>query len=298
MTTASIESLSDSLSSLAERAATHLVRIRQRRRRGLTGVLYAEGLLVTSSRGLRSDTDIEGAVGDVTFDLELVGRDPGRDVALLRFDPPSDLNLIAPTWRTDAPKVGELVFALARPGQTVRAALGVLSVVGGPFSSHGGTQIDHYLELDRDLPRGFTGGLLLDAAGRGIGINVPGVFRGVTVTLPSTTLAEVVGKLQQHGHVPRGYLGVGVSTARLPGDIADDVGQSRGVAVVALEENGPAATAGIGVGDIIISIDAQSITSPMSLRSRLLDRGGDTINLRVLRAGQTEDLNVSVGTRA
>ena len=140
--------------------------------------------------------------------------------------------------------------------------------------------------------------MLLDAGGRGIGLNVPGVFRGVTVTLPSTTLSDVVGKLQQHGHVPRGYLGVGVSTARLPHDIADDVGQPRGVAVVALEENGPAATAGLGVGDIIISIDQQSITSPLSLRSRLLDRGGDTINLRVLRAGQTEDLNVSVGTRA
>ena len=72
MTTASIEPLSDSLSALAERAAMHLVRIRQRRRWGLTGVLYDDGLLVTSSRGLRSDTDIEGAVGDVTFDLELV----------------------------------------------------------------------------------------------------------------------------------------------------------------------------------------------------------------------------------
>lgn len=300
--------LSNTFADIVRRSARSIVRI-EGRDHGLTGVVIANDRIVTSSRALRRDTDLRVTWDERTFAAQVVGRDPSTDVALLSFDasapgqelgaPESLHGPSGPEWRsTDDLRVGELALAVARPGQSVRAALGILGVVGGSFTTEGGTVIERYLELDRDLPRGFAGSLLVDSEGRGIGVNLPGVLRSATVTLPSQTLVRVVAQLEQHGHVPRGYLGVGVFPAHLPNDIARHVGQERAVAVVSLEEDGPAAKAGLVIGDLLLTLDGEPVTSPLSLRSTLLDRSGETLTLEILRAGVGQEVQVAVGARA
>ena len=296
-----LHDVSDALADLVERLSTHIVRIHGARQRGLTGVILDDAHLVTSSRALRRD---EGLRADFAtkdgrdVELELLGRDPGSDLALLRFDPDAvEANPAPPVWRSDAPRPGDLAVAVARPGRSTRASLGMLGVVGGAFEAPGGGRIDRYLELDRDLPRGFAGGLLCDVRGAAIGLVTPGILRGVTVTLPSSTLVRVAAHLRQHGHVPRGYLGVGVYPASLPAPTAGHVGRTRAVAVVALEHGGPAAAAGLQVGDIITSLDASPIDSPWSLRAALADKGGTTATLGILRAGAAQDLEIAVESR-
>ena len=292
--------LTQELTALVDTGRGHVARITSNGWRGVTGVVIEPGKIVTSSRVLRREDDLSAQIGDETVALDLVGRDGGTDVALLKYDADAIADApTIPTWRDpDDLRVGEIALALARPGESVRAALGILGVVGGPIRAHGGAQIGRYIELDRDLPRGFSGALVLDAEGAGIGVVMPGVFRGVTLVLPSSTLLHVAGEIGTHGHVPKGYLGIGVYPASLPKDVADDLGQSKGAAVVALEEDGPAAKAGIQVGDIIVSIATDKITSPLTLRSALLDRGGQTLPVGLLRAGKREDLDVTVGARA
>ncbi len=293
--------LNHELTALVDAGRGHVARISSNGGwRGVSGVVIEPGKIVTSSRVLRREEDLSAQLGDDTVALDLVGRDPGTDIALLKYDVDAVTDgPAAPTWRDpDELRVGELALALARPGESVRAALGILGVVGGPVRAHGGAQIGRYLELDRDLPRGFSGALVLDAEGAAIGAVMPGVFRGVTLVLPSSTILHVAVEIGEHGHVPKGYLGVGVYPASLPRDVADDLGQSKGAAVVALEEDGPADQAGIKVGDIIVSIANDKITSPLSLRSALLDRGGHTLPVGLLRAGKREDVDVTVGARA
>jgi S1-C subfamily serine protease len=294
--------LTHELTALVDAGRGHVARIFTQAPgwRGVSGVIIEPGKIVTSSKVLRREEDLSAQIGDETVALDLVGRDPGTDVALLQYDADALADgPAAPTWRDpDDLRVGEIALALARPGETVRAALGILGVVAGPVRAHGGAQIGRYVELDRDLPRGFAGAFVLDADAAAIGVIVPGLFRGVTLCLPSSTLLHVAGEIGTHGHVPKGYLGVGVYPASLPRDVADDLGQSRGAAVVALEEDGPADKAGIQVGDIIVSIASDKITSPLSLRSALLDRGGQTLPVGLLRAGKREDVDVTVGARA
>jgi S1-C subfamily serine protease len=294
--------LTHELTALVDAGRGHIARISTNAGgwRGVSGVIIEPGKIVTSSRVLRREEDLSAHIGDDVVGVELVGRDAGTDVALLSYDPDAIADSpTVPNWRDpDDLRVGELAIALARPGETIRAALGMLGVVAGPVRAHGGAQIGRYVELDRELPRGFSGALVVDADGAGIGVVVPGVFRGVTLCLPSSTLLHVAGEIGKHGHVPKGYLGVGVYPASLPRDVADDLGQSKGAAVVALEEDGPAAQAGIQVGDIIVSIATDKITSPLTLRSALLDRGGQTLPVGLLRAGKREDFDVTVGARA
>ncbi len=293
----SIADISKKLVSLVQGAGRFLVRI-DGGHRGTPGFVHGDGLVVTSSRALRRDEDLRGAIGSDEVELELVGRDPGTDVAVLRYAADGGAAAQPPAFRDAASlEVGEMALAVARPGHGVRAALGILGVLGDRFRGPGGAPIGRYVELDRPLARGFSGGALLDAQGRVIGMITRALVRGAALTIPGPTLARVVDEIQNHGYVPRGHLGVGVYPARLPAVVARGLGQERGVVIVALEEDGPAAKAGVVVGDVVIAVDQVSIESPLALRAALLDRGGNEIRLRVLRAGQTHDLKVRVGAR-
>jgi S1-C subfamily serine protease len=294
----SIQQTSRELATLVEHAQTGLVRIASRR--GLTGVVFADGKIITSSRALRRDEGIRASVDDQELELELIGRDPSTDLALLRYASDDlELEVTPVSWRAEQDlAVGELAVSVARPGRTPRAALGMLGVVGPAFRGPGGGEIARYIELDRELPRGFTGSLLLDTEGKGIGINSASVLRGLTVAIPGSTLTKVVDQIERFGHVPRGYLGVGVYPARLSGALAQHVGQDHAVAVVGLEEGGPGAAAGLQVGDLIISIAGHAIASPLELRAALLDRGDQSAPVRIVRGGTSQDLTINIGARA
>src|SRR5262249_34508800 len=157
--------------------------------------------------------------------------------------------------------------------------------------------LDRYIESDRQIPRGFAGGPLVDADGQVIGMNTRTLLRGSDICVPYTTLQRVVGELAAHGGVRRGYLGVGAVPAAVPAQLAATGGRDRGALVSSIEDGGPAATAGITVGDIIIEVDGVAVTGPDSLRTVLGDRPGAAVKIAIVRGGAKQELAVTLGSK-
>lgn len=229
-------------------------------------------------------------------DAEVIGRDPGTDVALLRVD---GGGLTPATFRElDGLAVGNLALALGRPGRTVRASLRAIGVLGAAIRTPHGGKLDRFVESDRQIPRGFAGGPLIDAEGAVIGMNTRTLLRGEDLAVPTETLRRVVAELAAHGGVRRGYLGVGAYPAQLPPPLAQLAGGDRGALVASVEDDGPAAVAGIVVGDILVELAGTAITGPDSLRLVLGDRPGETVAVTVLRGGAKQTLSATLGSRS
>jgi S1-C subfamily serine protease len=270
---------------------------------GGTGIAWAPDLVITSSFHTPDRTEIgiavagnEGADLD-TRDAEVIGRDAGTDVALLRV---AGGGLTAAGLRElDGLGVGNLALALGRPGRSARASLRAIGVLGPEVRTPAGGRLDRYLESDRQIPRGFAGGPLVDVAGAVIGMNTRTLLRGADLAIPVVTLRRVVDELLAHGGVRRGYLGIGAFPAALPPALAQlaGAGQTRGALVASLDDGGPAMTAGVGVGDIIIAIAGAVVTGPESLRAALVDRADQDATIVVLRAGARVELAATIASR-
>ena len=272
------------------RVAPSVVRV-PRRRGGGSGLAWSDDLVVTSSFHAADDVTlgVPGADGAVVErPATLVGRDPGTDLALFRVD--GGGLVPAPRRGLDGLAAGHLAFAVARPGRAVRASLRAIGVVGPEVRTPAGGRLDRYVESDRALPRGFAGGPLVDLRGELIGLSTRTLIAGADLAVPAVTIARVVDVLLAHGHVPRGYLGVGVVPAAAPGG-------GRGALVASVDGDGPAAAAGLGVGDLIVAIAGEPVRGPDELRLVLADRAGASVELAVIRAGAPVSVTVTVGTR-
>jgi S1-C subfamily serine protease len=171
-------------------------------------------------------------------------------------------------------------------------------VLGPSLRTPHGGKLDRYVESDRQIPRGFAGGPLIDADGAVIGMNTRTLLRGEDLAVPTATLQRVVAELAAHGGVRRGYLGVGAFPAQLPAALAQLAGRDRGALVASIEDGGPAAVAGVLVGDILVELAGAPITDPDSLRVALGDRPGETVELIILRGGAKHTLSLTLGSRA
>ncbi len=280
-----------------ERAGAGVLHL-ARRRHGASAAVWdaAAGLVVTAHHALGNEerarlTDAAGAAREA----EVVGRDPGTDLALLRVADAT--GLAAPDWReVEGLKVGHATLALGRPGRSVRASLRIVGVLGPEVRTPWGGRLDRYVETDRGFPRGFSGGPLVDLEGRALGVNTSGLLRGADVTVPTATVRRVVGELLAHGSVKRGYLGVAVQGARLPAAASAALGgQTSGALVVRVDEDSPAARAGLVMGDVIVTLDGEAVEGADDVREALLDRRGKEIDARIVRVGAVETLRVTVG---
>jgi serine protease DegQ len=278
----------DAVADLVDKISPSLVRIDAGHRFGGTGTAWSDDLVVTASHVVEREDDIElGLDGDRTIKAKLVGRDETTNLAVLR----AESKLVPASFRAlDGLRVGHFVVAVARPGKTVRASFGIVSTLGAEFQTRPGARIARWLETDADIPAGWSGGVLLDLDGRALGLNNRGVVRQAHLTIPHVTLERVVGELVAHGKVRRGYLGVGVHRVELPGPIAGAAGHATGALVHAVEPKSHAETAGILLGDVIVSIDGTNVESPWGLASVLRDKVDLEVTIQVVRAGKIETL--------
>jgi S1-C subfamily serine protease len=288
---------SDDMAALVAASEPHVVRVEARRRVPASGVTWTQkGLIVTAHHVVEQDEDISvvGADGS-RLSAELVGRDPSTDLAVLRV---AESGAPAAEWADlDTVKVGHLVLAVGRPGRTLQATLGIVSALGDAWRSPMGGQIDRYLQTDVVMYPGFSGGPLLGADGRIIGINTSALVRGISLTLPTPTVARVVKDLLEHGHVSRGYLGVSAQAVQLPKEQAQAAGQETGLLLASVEAGGPAAEAGFLLGDTLLKLDDLPLRHLDDLLSALADRAGKKASLRTLRAGEVTDRQLTVGER-
>jgi len=289
---------SNALADAVERATLSVVRVETGRRRPASGTVWStDGLILTSAHALEREEGLEIQLeSGETRAAALVGADLASDIALLRAEGDSFQALErAPL---DSLRRGNLVLALSRPGRTVRANLGVVSALADEWRAPGGGKIERYIQTDVAIEHGFSGGALIDASGRLIGLNSAGLLRGTPLTLAVSTIERVVTALLTHGRIQRGYLGVSSSPARLPDAAAQVAGQRIGLILTGLQPGGPAEQAGFLLGDVLLSLDGQALASIGDLQAALEERAGRLVAAKILRAGAVQELSVTPSARA
>lgn len=289
--------ISAELAGAVKSAGPGVVRIIRDRRPGASGIVWSDdGLVVTSSRALRQDDDITVVLPDGEHRAaELIGRDRGTDIALLRVEGTGFTPL---AFRdVDDLEVGHAVLAIGRPGRSVRASLRIVGVLGKDVKTPGGGRLDHYVESDRRIPVGFSGGPLIDLTGDAIGMNTRGVIRGADLAVTRATIARVVDELLAHGTIRRGFIGVAAYPVRLPPPIRASRSQRSGALVVSVEDGSPADAAGIVLGDVVVEVDGAAITGPDTLREVVADRAGADVGAVVLRVGALTEVTITVGQK-
>ena len=281
------QALDQALAAAVASAAPSVIRI-SRGRGGGSGIAWSDELVISSSFHTPDSTTVGIGTADGSLDeraAEVIGRDPGTDVALLKVE---GGGLTPAKFResTENLGVGNLALALGRPGRTARASLRAIGVLGPSIKTHWGGTLDRYVESDRQIPRGFAGGPLVDADGAVIGMNTRTLMRGTDLAIPTVTLRRVIDELKQHGGIRRGYLGVGTYPV------------AGGALVASVEDGGPAATAGVLVGDVLVELDGVTIDHPDVLRTALGERPGKAVKLAFVRAGNRQEVDVTLGAKA
>ncbi len=288
-------SLSHGLATAVERASRAVVAVNARPRLASTGIHWRPGVVVTADHTVKRDEEITITEPDgrrVT--ATLAGRDPGTDLAVLRAP-----ELSAPTAAIGdaaALRVGHIVLAL---GHGPRASWGVVSALGGRWRTWRGGELDQLLRPDLVLYPGFSGGPLVDVEGRIVGVNTSGLSRQMALAVPASTVIRVTDELLQKGRVARGYLGVGLQPVRLPEALRRQIHGSPevGLIVVNVEPDGPAARAGLLIGDVLITLDGSPVSETDDVQVVLGQRVGSTITAALIRAGAPKDVSVTVGER-
>ncbi len=288
--------VSNDLAATVEQAGQGVVRVEGRRRMPASGVVWsADGIIVTSNHVVERDENVTvGLPNGETVAVSVIGRDATTDIAVLRA---SSGGLTAANWvNADGLKVGHLALALGRPGQSVQATLGVVSALGEAWRTSAGGHVDVYLQTDVVMYPGFSGGPLVDASGGVIGLNSSALARGVTVSLPTATVRRVVEALAAHGRIKRGFLGIKAQPAQLPAALGTEIGQETGLLLASVEAGSPADQGGLMLGDTLVTFDGQSVTQMDDLLGLLGgERVGRAVPVRILRGGQFQTINVTIG---
>lgn len=294
-----LAALSDDLATAVERAGRSVVAIHARRRIPSSGVVWQPGVVVAASHTISREEDITLTLPDGgSAPATLVGRDESTDLAVLR----TEAEGLQPIERAaaNALRPGSIVLAVGRPGAGVTASLGLVSAVGGEWRTWQGGRIDRFVRLDLAIYDGFSGGALVEAGGRVLGLNTSGLARGMPLTIPASTVDQVAERILKGGRLTRGYLGLASQPVRLPDGLrqALHLAGDFGLVVVNVEPNGPADRAGVLLGDILVAIDGNPVTDPRDVLAALTpEKVGQSIRVRLLRGGQPTDLSVTVGQR-
>jgi S1-C subfamily serine protease len=289
--------LSNALAAAAEKAGQATVLVNARRRMPASGIAIAADLVLTANHAVEFDEDITVMLADGSeIPAKLAGRDPGSDLALLRLDKAA----ATPAEQAAQAKVGQLVLALGRPSADgIEASLGVVSAIGGPARTPQGL-LDRYIRTDITPYPGFSGGPLVDAEGRIVGLNTSGFGRGAALTIPASVAWPVAEQLAKFGSLKHGYLGIRSQSVEIPSaaQTALKRAQATGLLIIGVEADSPVEKAGLIVGDILVGFEGQPIADHDDLFAHLAGEiVGKTANLEILRGGQPQSVKVAVAER-
>ena len=291
-----------------ERAGPAIVHIGVRKGHSQGGVgsglvVASDGLILTNSHVVSGATAIEVSLADgQKAAARTIGEDPHSDIAVLR----TDVHLKAPSLSfvdSKTIRVGQLAIAIGNPlgfEQTVTA--GVVSAVGRSLRATTGRLIDDVIQTDAALNPGNSGGPLVDSRGRVIGINTAVIHgaQGLCFSVASNTALYVLTQVLQHGRVRRASFGIEGAATHIPRHIARFAGvdQPSGVRVMAVLKDGPAETADVKAGDLIISLDGEPVQGVDDML-RLLnhDRVNQAVRVTLLRKGERRDRYVTAVER-
>ena len=284
----SLQTVSDALSDVVADAAKSVVAVHSARSRS-SGFVWRPGLIVTADEALAEEGEISVvSPGGESTAATLAGRDPMTDIALLRAD---GVNTPVVPLQSASLRAGALALAVGAGRSAPIAAFGVVASVGPAWRSLRGGEIDGRIELDLSLRRAGEGGLALDVSGRAFGMAVFGPRRTVLV-IPAATIERVAGKLQTHGRVARGYVGLGLQAAKLDGD------GGIGAMIMSVDPKGPGSAAGARQGDLIVKWNGEDIRDVRTLvRALGPDSVGQTVKLSLRRGGEPIEVALTIAER-
>jgi len=282
--------LSNQFADAVAAAAPSVVQV-QGRRRPASGLVYSAGVVVTTMRavGRQDGVRVRTHAGD-TLEATLAGWDPATSLAVLKVPGLTT----APFVPSAAPvRVGHLAIAVARSwSNAVTASAGIVAVIGGPLPTGRRRAIDQVIRTTAPMHEGFSGGAFLDAGGALVGMTTAAAIRGFGVVIPAGIVWKTAAHVLEHGGSARGYLGIVGQPVRLQ---QDDAGA---LLVTSIAPGGPAATAGVLIGDIVRALDGAAVTAPEDLLDLLTgSRVGQTATLHLIRGGSPADVTVTIGAR-
>jgi S1-C subfamily serine protease len=255
-----------------------------------------DGLILTNSHVVHGAKRIEVAtVAGRMFAADLIGEDVHTDIALLRVSGHETHAHVALGSAREL-RVGQLVVAIGNPlGFDCTVTSGVVSALGRSLRATTGRQIDDVIQTDAALNPGNSGGPLLDAQARVVGVNTAIIAGAQNICFATSidSVAEVIAQLMRNGRVRRGSIGVAAQNMRLPQRYVRYFGleQTTAVRVMEIAHGGPAAQAGLEAGDIVIAFDGEAIRGIDMLHRRLDERSiGKQAGLALLRRDRRIDL--------
>jgi S1-C subfamily serine protease len=300
-TRSSLAILSDQLADAAASASDSIVAVHARPRLPSTGIHWQDGVVVTTDGTIRRNSDITVTLADGrNLPATLAGRDRRTDLAVLKV--PAGSLATARLGDPASIRPGHLVLALARLGEGgPRVSFGAVSAVGGRWRCWKGGEIDRLLQSNLTLYPGFGGGPLVDTAGQVQGINSGGLSRAFATTIPVETVNRTVRQLLERGYVARGWLGLAMQPVRFNPAAQRRLGLEgdSGLVILSVEHDGPAASAGLLVGDVIVKLGGRPIDNVDDLADALWATGavGQTLNLDLVRGGELVKADVLIGER-
>ena len=279
---------------------------RKFRQEGLgSGIIVSEdGYILTNNHVVDGADDggikVSLSDGKTRYDAKVVGKDPRTDVAVLKIDAPKKLPAIT-LADSDKLEVGDVVLAIGNPfgiGQSVSS--GIISALGRGFGILGQQGYEDFIQTDASINQGNSGGALVDAEGRLIGINQSiaspsGANAGVGFAVPVNLARSVMERLVADGRIVRGFLGV--SLQMVTPELAESFSlpDTSGALVGGVQPNTPAAKAGMKAGDVIVDFNGKRVSDSAHLRLMVAQTPPQTaVSFKVLRNTKEKNFNVTL----
>ncbi|MCU0572298.1 MAG: DegQ family serine endoprotease [Syntrophobacteraceae bacterium] len=259
-------------------------------------IVSGDGLILTNNHVVEESREVTVTLADQReLKAEIVGRDPGTDLAVLRVRDAGGLPA-AQLGDSDALQVGDWVLALGNPfGLSHTLTSGIVSAKGRVI---GAGPYDDFIQTDASINPGNSGGPLFNMRGEVVGINTAIIphGQGIGFAVPVNLAKQLVPQLVEHGEVTRGYIGVNIQA--VTGDLARalKLQKPEGALVSDVVSGGPADKAGVEQGDVIISLNGKAVQSSQQLPSIVASTPvGDDVSMKIIRSGKERELQVKVG---
>ena len=295
-----LASLSDSLVALIDRAVQGVVAVKAAPYRVTSGVAITENLIAVADHTLRRKDNIPVELADGKQGLAgILGRDRSIDAAILKVDGMALKPL--PAADPAALKSGSLAIVV---GLTIDAgpssSIGIIGAAAGARRTWRAGTLDHFFRLDVNLYPSQSGAAVVDVHGSLIGLATPGLLRHSAVAIPPVTLHRVAQELLREGQIRQGYLGVGLQPVSIPEHLRAKLGNipDSGLIVLSVAGDSPAQQADLQLGDILISLDKNHLTSIEELQAILRgDIVGRSVSALLIRGGEPVEAQVVVAQR-
>ena len=241
-----LSDFSAQITKAVETAAASIAAIDARPRVATSGIVWREGgVIVSTNHTVRRDENIAVSLADGrTAAATLIGRDAGTDLAVLKIDDEEIAKTLPPvqTIGTGEVKPGNVVLAIGRTGAETAASFGIISKVAGAWRTWRGDEIERLISLDLSIFLGFSGGALINADGKILGLNTSAFGRGTALTIPSETVNRVVDVLLTKGKISKPYLGIGTQSVPLTENLRQKLNleQTAGLMMLTVEADGAA----------------------------------------------------------